>query len=375
MTKNKKYAAKRFVVFAGGETAGPIMPLLALAEHWQTKDPQIVPIFFDIKRSVASRVVPNRGYEFRPMTAGKFRRYWSFRNLASPFQIFWGVLRSIYLLSAIRPIAVIGAGGYVQVPVMVAAWLLRIPRVIHQQDIVPTYSNKLCAPLAQKITTAFQKSTKDFHQGSGLEKNYSAITKIDWTGNPCALQEIPRAEALKVFDLKDDWPTVLVIGGGSGAMGLNQAVAHNLPDLLKTAQVIHSAGRGKMITPHLDSPELHDRYRQYEFIDRTDAAYSAADVVIARAGVGTITELSVLSKASIIVPMPQSHQEGNALYLFQRKAALVVDQMDITPDLLARVVKKILFDPKLKKNLETGIHALMPANAEEKMLAAIQIIL
>lgn len=368
MNKNKK----QFAIFIGGETAGPVVPLLALADEWCAQDPNICPIFLDRKKSVAARMVPLHGYEFRTMTSGKFRRYFSFKNFLSPLLIIIGIIRSLYLLTAIRPIVVIGAGGYVQVPVIVAAWMLGIPRVIHQQDIVVTFSNKLVAPFANKITTTFEKSVKDFSEHSGFQKVYSDKIKTVWIGNPSALSRsadsTKKAEGIELFKLQSDFPTVLVIGGGSGAMGLNQAVAHNLPDLLRTAQVIHSTGPGKRISTQFNSPELHSRYHQYEFIDRMDLAYATADIVIARAGIGTITELSVLSKMSVIVPMPNSHQEVNAHYLFERKAAIVLDQTDITPDKLSKVVKKIMFDLQLQKELHDGISSIMPRDATQKML-------
>lgn len=368
MNKDKK----QFVVFVGGETAGPVMPLLALAEAWQSENENITPIFLDKKHSVAARIVPKHGYEFRTMTSGKFRRYWSIKNFFSPFLILFGIIRSLLLLSAVRPIVVVGAGGYVQVPVIIAAWMLRIPRVIHQQDLVPTFSNKFITPLANKITTTFEKSTKDFSQGLGFSKSYKSYNKMEWTGNPCLVKPASKEEAIKLFNLDSDWPTVLVIGGGSGAMGLNQSLTHNLPELLKSVQVIHSTGRGKMIRPQLNSAELHDRYHQYEFIDRMDLAYAAADVVIARAGIGSITELSALGKISIIVPMPNSHQEINAQYLYERGAAVVLDQSDITPDLLAKVVKKILFDAKVQKDLIEGMKGIMPADSTQRMLSVIK---
>lgn len=119
-------------------------------------------------------------------------------------------------------------------------------------------------------------------------------------------------------------------------------------------------------------PMVHDRYRQFEFIDNMELAYAAANIVIARAGIGSITELSALGKVSIIVPMPNSHQEWNAHYLYEKNAAVIIDQTDITPDMLAKTVRKILFDAKLQTRLQSNIHKIMPNNATERMLEVIQ---
>ncbi len=365
-----------YAIFVGGETAGPVMPLLTLADAWVKNDPNLKPVFLDSRQSVGARIVPSRGYQFISISAGKLRRYWSIKNFFSPFLTFFGLLQALILLIRLRPVIVVGAGGYVQVPVVIAAWILRIPRLIHQQDIVPTFSNRICTPFVNKITTTFEKSIKDFPQGSGFEKSYSHYTKVVWTGNPTDLnlESITleqKHQAYKLFNLEQDWPTVLVIGGGSGARGLNTAVNHNLPELLKIAQVIHSTGAGKKIRPSVDIAHGHDRYHQYEFINQVDQAYLAADVVICRAGIGTITALSALSKLSIVVPMPDSHQEWNARYLYNHKAAIILDETDITPDTLAKTVRKILFDANLQKEMQTNIHAIMPENGTKNILEII----
>lgn len=367
----------KYVIFVGGETGGPISPLLALAKTWQNQDSAFTPIFVDVKKSVAARIVPKKGFQFKTILAGKFRRYWTIKNVLSPIQILIGFIQSLILLTKYKPEVVVGAGGYVQIPLVLAAFVLRIPRLIHQQDIVPTMSNKLVAPFANRITTTFEKSVKDFPQGLGLVKNYAKYNKVVWTGNPSYFSDpnyvLPtKKEAQKLFKLQADWPTVLVNGGGSGAKGLNEALIHNLPELLKIAQVVHSTGPGKSIKPPSDNPAVHDRYHQFEYIENMDAALVAADVVISRAGIGAITELSGTKKVSIIIPMPNSHQEWNAKFLYDHDAAIVVDQLDITPELFAKIVRKVLFDLALQRKIQDGISKIMPSSANEKVLKVIQ---
>ena len=213
-----KQTKKRVVAFVGGETAGPIIPLIAVGEEWVKADSTITPIFIDKRKSVAAHVVPRAGFKFHSMSAGKLRRYWSFRNLFSPVLILVGIVRSILLFASYRPAVVVGAGGYVQVPVMIAAWILRIPRLIHQQDIVPTFSNRLIAIIASKITVTFEKSLKDFSQGTGFEKKVGTNSKIYWTGNPSRLDKNfvdssqAKKEAMDVFNLQDDYPVIFVLG-------------------------------------------------------------------------------------------------------------------------------------------------------------------
>lgn len=374
---NNMKTKQKNVVFVGGETAGPIMPLLALAEAWVKLDNSVNPFFLDLKHSVAARVVPNRGYKFKKIVSGKLRRYWSIKNLFSPLLTVVGFIQAILFLIKVKPVIVVGAGGYVQVPVILAAWILKIPRLIHQQDVVVTFSNKICAPFSNKITTTFEKSVKDFREGLGFEKNYGHYTKTQWTGNPSNLNPLPVSEserniALNTFKLDHNWPTVLVIGGGSGARGLNTAVVHSLPELLKVAQVIHSTGAGKSLNPSVDIEHGHDRYHQYEFIDQIEKAYTAADIVISRAGIGAITSLSILGKPSIIVPMPDSHQELNAQYLYDMNAAIILDEKDLTPETFAKAVRKILFDADLQTEMQKNIKAIIPNDATTKILNIIQ---
>ncbi len=376
MPKQKPTTKKQYVIFAGGETAGPVIPLLSLAKYWQSLNPNICPIFLDRKTSVAAHIVPKQNFEFKKITAGKLRRYVSIKNILSPLLILIGIFQSLFLLMRLRPIVVIGAGGYVQVPVMIAAWILRIPRVIHQLDIVPTFSNRLTAPIADRITVTFEKSIRDFSQGTGFEKDYSH-TKIFWTGSPCdldektALSSKTKQEAAKIFNLNPKWPTIFVLGGGSGATGLNKVISENISDLLEVAQIIHGTGKGKMVELPHDEPEIHERYHQYEFIDRRDLAYAAADLVISRAGIGTIVDLATLSKTSIIVPMPRSHQEENAQFLYENDAAIVLDQEDIEPGSLGRVVQKIFLDAKLQKKMQDNIRKIIPGEGSGRMLKVI----
>lgn len=366
---SKRTTAKQYVFFIGGQTAGPLVPLLAIADTWTQKDSTVEPIFIDIKKSVAAQLVPQYGYIFKTIMAGKLRRYLSLVTMLEPVKIIIGFLQSMLLLYKYQPILVMGAGGYVQFPVIFAAWLMRVPCVIHQQDMTITLSNQLTAPFVVKITTTFQKSVKDFSQGVGFANDYSKLQKVVWTGNPVRselLRNIDRDDAAKQFGLNPKWPIVLVIGGGSGAVGLNTVMSEGAPELLKFAQIIHSTGQGKAINVH------HERYRQMPFITDMAAAYAASDVVIARAGIGTITELSKLSKCSILVPMPDSHQEANAQLLFEQKAALVLDQGEITPQNLAGVIRKLFLDLELQKQLQKNIATIIPKDSNERMLKIIQ---
>jgi UDP-N-acetylglucosamine--N-acetylmuramyl-(pentapeptide) pyrophosphoryl-undecaprenol N-acetylglucosamine transferase len=359
---------KKYVFLAGGHSGGPLAPLLAVAAEWQAQDKDITPVVLDVKDSVAEKHRVNEKFIFHRISAGKLRRYWSWKNLLIPFQFILGVLQTFWLLVRYRPLAVLGAGGFVQLPVVIAAWLRRVPRFIHQQDVRPTLSNSLSALFANMITVTFETSIRDFPQGTGLGKKYVTTNKVIWTGNPAPnihQEKISKATALKEFGLHHELPVLLVIGGATGAAGLNQLVTAELAALTKIVQVLHSTGAGKLTVA-----ATHN-YHPHEYIDNTEAAYSAADIVLSRAGLGGITLLAHHKKPAIIVPMPKSHQEDNAQLLYRSKAAIVLDQSETTPEKLREVIRDLLFKPDHVKQLTQNMHQLLPLHSAHKVVQTI----
>ncbi len=351
------------IALVGGSTAGPIVPLLAVRDAILEQHPEAFFLVVDVRRSVAQNLARHEHLTFFTMYTGKLRRYFSVRTIVAPFLVLYGFFQSLYLISRYRITHVIGAGGFVQVPMVWAAWLLRRKTHIHQQDIIPTLANALCAPVARTISVTFPSSVRDFPQGLGLFKDETA-NKIHLTGNPCrsTILRALRPEAQKFFHLDKSWPTIYVLGGGSGALGINKLIYDALPELTRTVQIIHSTGRGK----HFLKKE-HDRYHGFEYINRQDLALAAADIVIGRAGIYMITELSNLGKVSIIIPMPNSHQEANAQLLYDQQAAIVLDQRETTPDYLVRTIRRLLLDFPMQEMLRENIKKVMPHNAADKV--------
>lgn len=365
---NKKPAHK-YIFLVGGLSAGPIVPLLAVAEEWRTGDSQIKPVVLDVRNSVGQHLAKTNGYKFERIITGKLRRYFSFRTLGLPFLLICGLIQALLILRKYRPIAVLGAGGFVQVPVVVAAWLMKVPSFIHQQDVQATLTNTLTAPLANLVTVTFESSIRDFPQGTGLGKKYVSTNKIIWTGNPrqnSAIKGKPtKTQALKHFGLHNQLPVLLVIGGGTGAKGLNTLIYGNLGSLTKVVQVLHGTGQGKRVISQ------QANYHPFEYIEDMDEAYTAADVVVSRAGLGAMTGLAEHSKPAIIIPIPHSHQERNAELLFREKAAIILDQTETTPEKLQGVIRELLFDPKFAEQLGQNLHRLFPLHAAHKVYKVI----
>jgi UDP-N-acetylglucosamine--N-acetylmuramyl-(pentapeptide) pyrophosphoryl-undecaprenol N-acetylglucosamine transferase len=303
------------------------------------------------------------GIPFISIPAGKIRRYFSLKNLVTPLFVFTGFCKSFSILRKFRPDCIFGAGSFVQVPLIWAAWFLKIPTIIHQQDIVPSLANNLCQIMAKKITVSFEKSVKDFTSGSGIFYKRKNVQKAIFTGNPIrkSLKLVEKKKALKFFGLDDEYPTLLVLGGGTGSQFINNLIYQSLPQLSEIVQIIHATGKGKA------KPITLPYYRSFEFIDHMDMAYSAADFVLCRAGMSTISELSYLEKVGIVIPLPKTHQEANALLLDFLRAALVIPQGKLTPQILISMIRKLIFKFDIQKLIKHNIAKIMPHNAARKI--------
>ncbi|MFA6215504.1 MAG: UDP-N-acetylglucosamine--N-acetylmuramyl-(pentapeptide) pyrophosphoryl-undecaprenol N-acetylglucosamine transferase, partial [Patescibacteria group bacterium] len=282
-----------------------------------------------------------------------FRRYFSWQNFFDPILIIFGFFQALAIILKFKPQAVISAGGFVAVPVTWAAWLCRRPVLILQQDIRPGLANKLMARFASIIAVAFPKSLADFPG-----------PKTVLTGNPVRPEILTgsREAGYKFFNFDPQLPTVLILGGGTGALSINRLVAGSIAELVKFCQVIHLTG-GKPIQNFSDP-----RYRNFDFLtDQLKNAYAAADLVVARAGMGTLTELAALAKPALIIPLPQSHQQENATEFFRHNAIAVVNEAGLEPKDFAQAIKQLLFDQAELANLSRNIGKIMPAKAAEKI--------
>ncbi len=342
----------RRILFTGGGTLGPVTPLLAVAEAVRVHVPDAELSWIGTMTGPERALVESAGIPFFVVRSGKLRRYFSLRNISDIFNIKIGFFQSLRLLRRLRPDAVISAGGFVAVPVIWAAWFLRIPVHIHAQDIRPGLANLLSLPVARSVSVAFAPSLKDF------ERHRPVLT-----GNPVRRTVLSgsRDTARELFGLEHDVPTLLVLGGGTGAAGLNALVRAATPELGVSMQVLHITGKGKG-----DTTFSHPRYHAVEFL--TDAmahAYAAADLVVTRAGIGTLSELAALAKPAVIVPMPRSHQEENAAHFSAAGAAITLDEITVTPASFAETVLALHADAARLQELRSGMQALAAPAGEQ----------
>ena len=335
---------KKTIILSGGGTLGSISPLLALAENLREE----YNLYWLVsKQGPEKGILEKNGFSFSTIPSGKLRRYFSFYNFLDPIFIMAGFLKSLAIIIIKRPKLTISAGSFVSVPVVWAAKILGIKNIIHQQDLRPGLANKLMAPAATIITTVFLKSVADFGK------------KARQIGNPCSLKMAPELG----IDLDPDKPVLLVFGGGTGAETLNSLIIASLDFLLSFCQVVHSTGQGKKIEINKEG------YFSFEFIDTNlmHSLLAQATAVVSRAGLGALTEISFYRKASIIIPIPHSHQEDNAAEAAKTKGAIILDQTRLTADDLMRAIRKIILDKDFRLELEENIGKLIKPGAIEEM--------
>lgn len=345
-------------LFTGGGTAGSVTPLLAVVSRLKQHNPNAQFLWLGTYSGPEKKLVSAAGLPFMAIASGKLRRYFSLRNFIDPFFILAGFIQSVYIIKRYNPDIIVSAGGFVSVPAAYAGWFFRKKIITHQLDIQKGLANKLMGWVADKITVSFPESLNDFPSA-----------KTEHIGTPVRddLFSGDKSRAMAALGLDPEFPTILVLGGGTGSLILNKMVISSLPEILNFAQVIHITGKGKGL-PAVALKEKEKYYHQFEFVvDELPNMFSVADVVVSRAGIGTLAELAALGKASIIFPIPNSQQELNANYFKEKKAVLVFDQRGMSAQKFTEELRGLLLDRESVRFLENRIHLLYLPNAADRL--------
>lgn len=350
------------VLLAGGGSGGPVAPVLAVAAEIKKSKPRTQFLFVGTRKGPEKFLVEEAGLEFVHVPAARWRRFFTIKNLFAPFIFILGLIKSFRVVYKFKPDVMFSAGGFVAVPVAWAAWMSGAKIFIHQQDAEIGLANKLISPLAHTITAAFEHVAKSFYSGSGLGKLKS---KAIWVGNPVRPELMVKTDAGKqMFALHENLPILLILGGATGSAQINGLVETILPELVKNYQVVHQTGKGKNTITF-----KHSDYHPVEIIPFKEYAslLTEAHAVVSRAGLSSIAELSALGKASVVIPMPHTHQESNGMILVLAHSALVLMRKQATPEQLLKSVTALKFDPKLHKLLSENISKLMPHDAAKRI--------
>jgi UDP-N-acetylglucosamine--N-acetylmuramyl-(pentapeptide) pyrophosphoryl-undecaprenol N-acetylglucosamine transferase len=348
------------VLFTGGGTLGPVTPLLSAARLLRERNPEVKIVWIGTSQGPEKELVERDGYEFRSLSAPKLDRtkLWTLPFILPQFIV--SSVKAYSMLQDIEPSTVVSAGAYVSVPVAFMAKVLGIPVIIEQLDVTPGIANKLMARVAKKIFVTWPENLSVFPKGK-TEVAGGSVRKSMLLGEAHLARER--------FGLRRTLPTVLIIGGGTGAASMNEMFLTIGPELVKFANVIHLTGKGKML-PTLE--KIGEGYKAIEFLGESLAdAYALADVVVARAGMGTIMEVSALKKPTILVPIIGSHQEANAKAVESRGGALSLFG-DATPQNLLQTIKKLTQDDLKRADLSEAVGKLFPFNLDEALVSAVE---
>jgi UDP-N-acetylglucosamine--N-acetylmuramyl-(pentapeptide) pyrophosphoryl-undecaprenol N-acetylglucosamine transferase len=365
-TPNKKLplqgAGGLRIIISGGGTGGHIFPAIAIANALKRLDPATEILFVGANGRMEMEKVPAAGYRIIGLDIQGIQRKSIWKNVMFPVKLLGSVRKALQIIKEFKPDAAVGVGGYASGPLLYAAGLKGIPYLIQEQNSYAGITNKWLGKKAQKICVAFD----------GMDKFFPA-DKIIKTGNPIRKESVDIAnkqmQATELMKLSPGKKVILVTGGSLGARTLNNSVMAGLDTLIQAdVQVIWQTGKVyyKGIIEKLGE-NYHPNIRVMEFLNRMDLAYAAADVIISRAGAGTIAELCEVKKPVILVPSPnvaEDHQTKNALALVQENACIFVADRDAEEKLVDTAIE-LLKDKDKQKTLSTNIAKLAMPNADD----------
>ena len=319
------------IILTGGGTGGHVIPILSLLDSLQKEGFSCH--FIGSKNGIEKELIKDIPYF--EISTGKFRRYLSLKNLTDPLKVVKGVGDAIKVMKRIKPDIVFSKGGFVAVPVILAAKMLKIPIVIHESDITPGLANKIAIPFAKCVCVSFPETLKKIGK------------KAIFTGIPIR-KEILNGDKRRLNYSLRNLPTVLVTGGSTGSLAINNAIWDNIENLLLDYNIVHLTGKGKMNTNI-----KKDGYIQLQYAnDEMAHLYDLADIVISRAGANTLAELLALRKPNLLIPLPLSQSRG--------------DQMENAKSFEIQGFSKVLLEENIV-NLRNDLNDLYKKRVEYKM--------
>jgi len=356
-TKNRPY---RFLI-AGGGTGGHIFPAISIARGIKEKFPDAEILFAGALGRMEMQRVPQAGFKIVGLPIAGLQRKWTAQNLLLPFKVTKSIAKALEILRDFRPDAVIGTGGYASAPVVWAAQFKKIPTFIQEQNSYPGLTNRFLGKRARKIFIAYDEAARYFPEG-----------KTVLTGNPVRPEirnmKTSPAEGRAHFGIRSDLPVVLILGGSLGSAAVNARIA----------EILRQKGRDLPFELLWQTGKLYyDRYqhlagervRIMPFIQKMDKAYAAADIIVSRAGAGTLSELALAGKPVILIPsknVSEDHQTKNALALVKRQAAELLPE-EKSEELFERLTA-LLNDPKKRMEMAENLKKTAKPDATEKIV-------
>ena len=319
------------IILTGGGTAGHVTPNIALL-------PRLKELNYDIHyigsyNGIEKELIEQFGIPYHGISTGKLRRYFSVQNFTDPFRVLKGMNDAKKLVKILKPDVIFSKGGFVSVPVVLAGKKCKVPTIIHESDMTPGLANKISIPSATKVCCNFPETLGHLPEGKAV-----------LTGSPIR-QELLSGDKFKArefLNFKSDKPVIMVVGGSLGAVAVNNAVRAILPELLKSYQVIHLCGKGKVD----ESLKGIEGYAQFEYIkEELKDLFALTDIVISRAGANAICELLALHKPTLLIPLSANASRGDQILnarSFERQGfSVVLEEEELTDDVLLSAINHL----------------------------------
>lgn len=346
------------IILTGGGTAGHVTPNLALLPVLKERGYEIH--YIGTYNGIERKLIEGAGIPYDGISSGKLRRYFDLKNFTDPFRVLKGYAEALRLMKKYRPDVVFSKGGFVAVPVVLAAKHYKIPTIIHESDMTPGLANKICIPSAAKVCCNFPETLPCL-----------PADKAVLTGSPIReeLLKGDRLTGLQYAGLSAEKPVILVIGGSLGSVAVNKAVRSILPELLKTYQVIHICGKG-----NLDETLIGlEGYVQYEYVDAPlRHLFAAADLIISRAGANSICEILALRKPHILIPLSAAASRGDQIlnaHSFEKQGfSTVLEEENLSDETLLQAVSSTY------ENRHTFIDAMSQSTLSDAVGTVIDLI-
>lgn len=321
----------KHIVLTGGGTAGHVTPNIALIPRLKELGYEIS--YIGSYEGIEKKLIEDMHIPYYGISSGKLRRYFDVKNFTDPFRVIKGFGEAKKLLKQLKPDVVFSKGGFVTVPVVIAARKCHIPAIIHESDMTPGLANKICIPSAAKVCCNFPETVQSL-----------PADKAVLTGTPIRAELLngDKEAGRKFCGFSSDKPVLMVIGGSLGAASVNQNIHLILPELLKDFQVIHLCGKGKLDESLVNT----EGYVQYEYIRQELAdLFALADVVISRAGANAICEIKALNKPNLLIPLSAKASRGDQILnarSFQRQGfSMVLEEEEITDKSLLNAIREL----------------------------------
>jgi len=324
------------IILTGGGTAGHVTPNIALIKPLEEAGWEVN--YIGSKNGIEKTLIEPMNLPYYSVSTGKLRRYFSWQNFIDPFKLLFGVLKSTYLCYRLKPRVVFSKGGFVSLPVVIGAWLNRIPVILHESDFTPGLANRLSMPFAKKICLSFDETQKYVKQ-----KN-----KIIVTGTPIrpALLQGDKQKGLAFTKLNSNKPVILIICGSLGSKKINQTVRQDLPDLLQKYNIVHLCGKNN-IDPALEG----ENYKQYDYLnDNLADVFACSDLVISRAGANSLSELLALKKLHLLIPLSKKASRGDQIHNAKHFESIGLSHLLLEEDLNARNLSRAINKTFSEKN-------------------------